>query len=273
MSLHAVAIIAYRAEPNNDELASLRQCLVTLRKHPLLLICPESLQTSAYQCEAARIGVHLYPIRFSDHWFQSVSSYNRLMLSVDFYERLRMYKYLLIYQLDAWVFSDELDKWCARGYSYIGAPFFNDRHELFPFAGNGGFSLRRVPDFLDLLHGSANMQECDYKFFTIRLPARTKLREYLKSILHWGEMCLCRVSSKWYCRLMREHEDFIFAKAFSFLGKTHIPLPREAAQFAFERCPELLFTWTEGKLPFGCHAYKKYGQTFWNQWINPNTIQ
>ena len=107
----------------------------------------------------------------------------------------------------------------------------------------------------------------------ISIELLAKLREYLKSILHWGEMCLCRVSSKWYCRLMREHEDFIFAKAFSFLGKTHIPLPREAAQFAFERCPELLFTWTEGKLPFGCHAYKKYGQTFWNQWINPNTIQ
>lgn len=272
MNSHAVAIIAYRAKPNDDELASLRQCLAILGKHPLLLICPESLQISTYQYEADRLGTQLLPVRFSDRWFRSVLTYNRLMLSIDFYERLRMYEYLLIYQLDAWVFSDELDMWCARGYSYIGAPFFNDRHELFPFAGNGGFSLRRIPDFINLLRGFSNMRKCNYKFCTVRLPSKTKPRGYLKHILHCGEMCLCRVSTKWYCRLMWEHEDFIFAKAFSFLGEKHIPLPHEAAHFAFERCPELLFTWTNGKLPFGCHAYKKYGQTFWNQWIHPNAI-
>ena len=272
MNSHAVAIIAYRSEPDNDELASLRQCFVTLGQHPLLLICPESLQVDSYLREAALAGVRLSLVRFSDHWFRSVSTYNKLMLSVDFYERLSMYEYLLIYQLDAWVFSDALDSWCARGYSYVGAPFFNDRDELFPFAGNGGFSLRKVPDFLALLRGSATMREWDRDFLTIRLPARTRLRGQLKRVLHWGEMCLCRISTKWYCRLMREHEDFIFAKAFSFLGKKHVPLPREAAAFAFERRPELLFTWTEGKLPFGCHAYKKYGQTFWNQWIKSDGI-
>lgn len=267
MSTNAVAIIAYRAEPDNDELASLRQCFVTLGQHTLLLICPESLRADIYLREAARSGVQLSLVRFSDHWFRSVSTYNKLMLSVDFYERLSMYEYLLIYQLDAWVFSDELDSWCARGYSYIGAPFFNDREELFPFAGNGGFSLRKVPDFLALLRGSANTREYDHDFWAIDLPAKTKLRGQLKRVLHRGEMSLCRLSTKWYCRLMPEHEDFIFAKAFSFLGKKHIPLPREAAQFSFERCPEWLFTWTEGRLPFGCHAYGKYGKTFWNKWI------
>ena len=267
MNSHAIAIIAYRPDPDNDELASLRQCFVTLGNHPLLLICPESLQEDVYMLEAARSGVQLSLVRFSDHWFRSVSTYNKLMLSVDFYERFSVYEYLLVYQLDAWVFSDELDNWCARGYSYIGAPFFNDRGELFPFAGNGGFSLRKVPDFLALLRGSANTRDCDHDFLAIRLPAKTDLRAQLKRILHRCEMCLCRLSTKWYCRLMWEHEDFIFAKAFSLLGKKHVPLPREAAQFAFERRPELLLTWTEGRLPFGCHAYKKYGQNFWNRWI------
>lgn len=30
----------------------------------------------------------------------------------------------MIYQLDAWVFNDELSSWCSLGYDYIGAPFF-----------------------------------------------------------------------------------------------------------------------------------------------------
>lgn len=272
MNSHAVAIIAYRSEPDNDELASLRQCFVTLGQHPLLLICPESLQPASYLREAALAGVRLSLVRFSDHWFRSVSTYNKLMLSVDFYEQLSMYEYLLIYQLDAWVFSDALDSWCARGYSYVGAPFFNDRDELFPFAGNGGFSLRKVSAFLALLHGSVNRKEYNYDFMTIHLPARTKLRGQLKRILHGGEMCLCRLSSKWYCRLIPGHEDFIFAKAFSLLGVDNVPLPQEAAYFSFERCPELLFSWTKGNLPFGCHAYRKYGRSFWNKWIIPGSV-
>ena len=59
--------------------------------------------------EAARSGVQLGLLRFSDHWFHRVSTYNKLMLSLDFYVRFSAYGYLLVYQLDAWVFSDELD--------------------------------------------------------------------------------------------------------------------------------------------------------------------
>ncbi len=269
MPSSAVAIIAYRAEPDAGELASLRQCCATLGRHPLFLVCPASLPAGHYLEEAARAGARLEPVRFPDHWFQSVRTYNRLMLDSEFYERFSMVEYLLVYQLDAWVFSDALEEWCARGYSYVGAPFFNDRHELFPFVGNGGFSLRKIPDFIALLRGTLPMREYDRDFPEVRLPARTRLRGALKRLLHRAEMRLCRASSKWYCRLMWEHEDFIYAKAFSLLGRQHAPVPREAARFAFERCPELLFAWTGGKLPFGCHAHGKYGQSFWKQWIPP----
>lgn len=84
MSSHAIAIIACRPEPDNDELASLRQCFVTLGNHPLLLICPESLQEDVYMLEAAQSGVQLSLVRFPDHWFRSVSTYNKLMVVLIF---------------------------------------------------------------------------------------------------------------------------------------------------------------------------------------------
>ncbi len=66
---------------------------------------------------------------------------------------------------------------------------------------------------------------------------------------------------------MYDHEDFIFSKAFSLAGKSRVPPPQQAAFFSFERRPNLLYTWTEKKLPFGCHAYKKYNSDFWQSHI------
>lgn len=44
------------------------------------------------------------------------------MLSAEFYDRFAAYEYVLIYQLDAFVFADRLAEFCQMGYDYIGAP-------------------------------------------------------------------------------------------------------------------------------------------------------
>jgi hypothetical protein len=41
------------------------------------------------------------------------------MKSKQFYERFVAYDYMLIYQLDAYVFKDELDDWSAKGYDLL----------------------------------------------------------------------------------------------------------------------------------------------------------
>ena len=43
------------------------------------------------------------------------------------YSRFEKYEYMLIYQLDAFVFSDRLMEFVEAGYDYIGAPL-NNRH-------------------------------------------------------------------------------------------------------------------------------------------------
>jgi len=97
------------------------------------------------------------------------------MLSLEFYKRFLNYKFILIYQLDAFVFNDELAFWCNKDYDYIGAPWsdissrsiFKELRSKLPlrykyyyirklsninkFVGNGGFSLRKVVSRLLLL--------------------------------------------------------------------------------------------------------------------------
>ena len=80
-----------------------------------------------------------------------------LWMSKQFYFRfLPNYKYMLIYQLDAWVFTDNLQEWCDKGYDYIGAPFLsivkkNSPRVIFKGVGNGGLSLRRIQYCIDVL--------------------------------------------------------------------------------------------------------------------------
>ena len=90
------------------------------------------------------------------------------MLSFNFYESFLDYKYILIYQLDAFVFKDDLIFWCNKNYDYVGAPWIasisnnpftlllnkissifdskekKERKKIFFKVGNGGFSLRKV---------------------------------------------------------------------------------------------------------------------------------
>lgn len=64
---------------------------------------------------------HIVP--FPDTYFKGIAGYNRLMMSPEFYETFAQWEYILIYQTDAWVFSDRLSEWCSKGYDYIGAPW------------------------------------------------------------------------------------------------------------------------------------------------------
>ena len=71
-------------------------------------------------------------------------------MNYDFYNGFRKYKFMLVHQLDAYVFKDDLLYWTKQGYDYIGAPWFEGMDNagtnasLLPEIGNGGFSLRKI---------------------------------------------------------------------------------------------------------------------------------
>lgn len=150
MAMAAVLIPVYKNELSKSELISLQQCKKILSQYPIILIAPETLDIK--NTELAGLNVERFPKRF----FCGIANYNRLMLSKVFYQRFEAYKYILIYQLDAFVFDDRLQYFCELEYDYIGAPWLRGEkytdgiENKYLYVGNGGFSLRKVNSFLKI---------------------------------------------------------------------------------------------------------------------------
>lgn len=218
----AVVVPTYKERLSELEHISLFQLFQVLGTYDIFYVAPQSLH--AEYLEKARVE------RFTDHLFEGIAGYNQLMLSKDFYMRFIKYKYILIYQLDAFVFYDGLLEFCNLGYDYIGAPWLtgmrkkvNDEY-IYANVGNGGFSLRNVQSILRLL---------------------TEREEELKNY--------------------KENED----KFFSFNGDARFKVApvSVALKFAFEREVKKCFEKNNNKLPFGCHAWERYDYKFWRTHI------
>ncbi|SDG02505.1 hypothetical protein SAMN04487996_114165 [Dyadobacter soli] len=244
-SLVAVVIPVYQADLTDAERASLRQCMHVLGNYPVIVVKPESLDLSAFQKEYPSLTFQ----SFDNSFFKGVDAYNRLMVSIDFYKTFTAYEYMLIYQLDAFVFRDELKEWCAKGYDYIGAPSLHQpEFDSLPAASaqefanalstrrvvlNGGLSLRRIPSILRYL-----------KIYNTFYPA-------------W-----------------KGNEDMLFCQEATRLKpmKLFMKLPdwQEALRFAFEKSPAATYELTNHQLPFACHAWERYDPAFWAPFMAVN---
>ena len=240
-----VIIPVYKNNLDNDESLSLQQCCKILFRYPIVIIKPESLDISAIIREYPSLETE----SFEDHFFDNMEGYNKLMVSSVFYERFSDCEYILIYQLDAYVFRDELEDWCRKSYDYIGAPwiargefwkklgrFFRklvglkakrQYHDYMYSVGNGGFSLRRTRLFYEIACTTGNL--------TDPVP-----------------------------------EDIFWSWTMKN-GKYHVPDYKEALLFSFDKYPAECFriTW---KIPFGCHAWnRKKMYCFWKDYIKKGT--
>lgn len=243
------------------EKVSFIQCLRVLGSRDIYIFTHPELDLSIYHRIAESEGVKLNTKFFVKSFFGSVAAYNRLMLDEQFYQAFAGYDYMLLYQLDAYVFSDELDHWCSRGYDYIGAPWFDrfataDEGALYT-VGNGGFSLRRIAYFTRLLTTRKGI-------FSFRhLPTDDKrLLSRLKFILGGYN----RIDSLIERNTLNEDHFYCITLSSSRFAP-RLPKPEEAATFAFERSPSHLYKLT-GRLPMGCHAFEKNEySTFWRDLI------
>lgn len=259
-----VIIPVYKINPDKAELLSLKQCLRILGKHDISLICPWGLDLTVYQKLFSEYGKEFMVEYFDTAYFKSVEGYNKLMLAISFYQRFSNWDYMLIYQLDAFVFKDELMLWCNRNYDYIGAPWMKLNGKTDPInCGNGGFSLRKIKSFIELFSHTGHVLNLKglllfhrYRgplhkpYYIIRglLGYKNKLQDYIN-----GE---------------RVNEDLFFASLKGKYGTPfHIPSSDVAMRFSFEEHPERLFKQT-GILPFGCHAWQKFEyNSFWKKHI------
>lgn len=263
-----VVIPVYKEVPNELEMASFRQVCNVLKKYEIFLFTHRDVNLSCYLDEDMRNFVQLHIEYFNRDYFTSIKGYNRLCLTSDFYKRVINYEYMLLYQLDAWVFRDELEYWCNQGYDYVGAPWFKnfgayENGEKLWAVGNGGLSLRRNIFF--------------YKMLNSKYPITCKV-EYTKGFKQMIKSLLKSVgvhnTMNYWINVLAEsvNEDFLLTNYFNYTNRRSLlpklPSPEIAARFSFEKSPTFLFGLCNNQLPFGCHAFEKYEyDTFWKKHI------
>jgi len=252
----AVVIPVYKNELTALEELALKQCFRVLNKHKIIIIKPKSLQLTILKDHK-----FIEYISFEDEYFKDLIGYNRLMLWEGFYEKFLKFQYILIYQMDAFVFTDRLIEWCDKGYDYIGAPWLRSHkyidivkavkskiliafHTRFNIkqpgtdlpteiqfenkVGNGGLSLRKVR-----------------KFYELSVKYKSAQLEYIgRKENHFNE------DVWWSIELNRK--------------KRHLKIPgyKTAVRFSFENEPRRAYELTGHKLPFGCHAWNRH-LDFW----------
>lgn len=232
----AIAIPVYKTQLNANELIALKRCVEILTAYPIYLVAPRDMALDIYfDCYSG-----FQVLQFDEKYFKDIKGYNQLLLSIQFYQAFTFAEYLLIYQLDAYAFRDELIAWCNKGYDYIGAPWLTtpiSQKEkvivdmgkwMLHKVGNGGFSLRKVQSHLWVTR------------------------------LLWP-----------FIKLFVKNEDFFWSIIVPKINPFFkIPKMEEAVGFSFEMLPRKAYEMNQKELPFGCHAWEKYDPEFWQAYIN-----
>jgi len=118
-----IVVPIYKETLTFHEEVSLKRLIKVNKENPVVFVAPKGLLKFNYSQYLARQN---YSLKYFDsRYFKSISTYNRLLLSTSFYKCFLNFEFILIYQLDAFIFHDNLNEWCEKGYDYIGAPWFD----------------------------------------------------------------------------------------------------------------------------------------------------
>jgi len=264
----AVVIPIYKEEPTPHEEISLRRCFSVLGEYPIVFIAPRKLNRERYEQIRSEYDLFASYELFKDNFFNGVNGYSALMVSDVFYKRFLNYKYILIYQLDAFVFENNLAFWCDQGYDYVGGPHFElQRGASAPKRTNflnGGFSLRKPDVFYRLAKKKLRLNFLLYSLWSkldiIKRKRHTVFNVFKATFLFLTITFLRRGFG------LEPNEDFEWSKRVEHFGKI-APFDK-ALRFSFDSCPEYAFKLTDSSLPFGCHGWSAYyNMMFWKEFI------
>ncbi|MDD2418972.1 MAG: DUF5672 family protein [Bacteroidales bacterium] len=258
MNTVAIIIPVYTTTLSEHEKNSLLQLGKVLGHFPLFVVKPESLDAGFLLKMLPEISFKSFP----DKFFNGIKGYNKLMLSPLFYQEFKQYNYILIHQLDAWIFKDNLEYWCSQGYDYIGAPWIKrdiynkpivkqymqiigkikktlsrpDKQILYNKCGNGGLSLRKVSSHLE-----ASLQ-CNH--IIQEFTSKKRFHMYNEDVF-WSV-----IVNQYY------------------QNKFKYPHYMVALGFSFDKYPAYCYKLNGNNLPFGCHGWsKKEMYPFWKNHI------
>ena len=153
-----ICVPTYKSKLNDNEKSSFNQlCKIIKNSYEICLVCPDNIELNEYINIAHENNVYLSFLFPSNDYFKSTETYSYMCETSNFYKCFIKYEYMLIYQLDGWIFTNFLDYYIRLHVDYIGSPW---RHGIFHFnedtVGNGGISLRRIQKFIDICESLTN---------------------------------------------------------------------------------------------------------------------
>lgn len=281
-----IVIPVYRTIFTPVEKAAFRNFCQIFSSLPIRIVCPSGLTTAdGFDNEINGLlsktpDIQVIPLDPSH--FSSVDQYNLLMLDSSFYAHFTVWDYILLAQLDSWVFESNLEAWAALNYSYIGAPWKSlaglPLGPSWPLeaVGNGGLSLRKVDHFRRVLSS--------WRFWLWPVLSVSELVKAHRPLAPFssgfGFGALLKACNRFRIIAFRAagwrntlahfsqsglHEDIIYGllvpRVFSFWS---VPLPSVAARFALDEDVNYFYhRYLDPTLPFGCHAWEKAYLEFW----------
>jgi len=297
-----VVIPVYRTALTAGEEQSLEQCCRVLSAYPKVLVKPCGLDVSALltKMQSYEPSADKAPAveEFDAAYFESVADYDRLLLSAAFYERFLTTRYILNYQLDAYVFRDELEEWCTKGYAYVSAPFML-RSLLLQLRLGKGLWRQTLSVLAFRSRRAAAAENATLRVRLSRGIAGERCGRYARrrdcSCAQWKRMLLyyrmCtggglslrqtavfyELASRWAERFAERWaagtllpEDIVWNGLLARSGY-RLPSFRKRLSFAFDTNPRLCY-WLCGRtLPFGCHSWiQRRRLGFWQRCIPPS---
>jgi hypothetical protein len=259
-----IVIPIYKQTPSSSELSALKQVSSKLKDYIICFICAENFDINNYTNELENKIVY-YVEYFKPSYFSSIDGYNKLMLSIFFYKRFIIYEYILIFQLDAWIFKNDLYKWLNLKLDYIGAPWLhldNMGNLIFDGTGNGGLSLRKVSSHIKVLKSFSWIKKPG--FFVYLIKKEKTLSSIKKSI----KELTYKNNTFHIFNTFEENEDkfwgIVAKRNFWWFKVAEFSVAR---RFSVELYPSRLIE-SQKDLPFGCHAWEKYEPEFWQKYIS-----
>lgn len=255
-----IIIPTHRPNITSDDKISLTHLKKYLGKYDIFFVIPKSISSKTFKSLGFRVK------KVNNRFFGTIRNYSNLLLTKKFYESFKKYDFMLVYQLDALVFSNRINDWMDSGYDYVAAPWFkpiigflSHSKNSPPSGGNGGFSLRNIQKtikILDIVNKSAS---------------RTSTNLFIRRFWFLVAVITGKAHGVWLNAPAIDYpfyEDGFWALEAPKYDSTYKIAPfKVALKFAFERFPTKSFDINNKKLPFGCHAWKRYDKKFWEPFL------
>lgn len=250
----AIIIPIYKFNLSEAELVSIYRAKLIYSKRDIYFLLPNKFKNFKFDF-ISEINENI--IYVADYYLSGIIGYNRLLFDINFYKKFINFSYILICQIDVFVFKDDLDFWMSKNYSNIGAPILDLKfHDIkYKKGNNGGFCLRSVNCCISIL------SKKKIQFCTLGALWKCENTVIMKIYRVIYNGLIFNYRKKPFLPVLNE-DIFWSAIVPSMYSCFKIPTLNESIKFAFDSNPRYFFYLNNNQIPSAIHAWGKYDIEF-----------